>query len=347
MHRPKVRRRALRTVLAIAVTLSSVAAAQAQDVTFKGKTVNILVGGTAGGGIDVGARLMARTIGRYLPGNPTVVAGLMPGAGGVRLLEHLVQAAPKDGTVVGAFASGPLLEPMVGGRKINYSMTDLVAIGALDKDVTFCATAASSPVKTIEDARQRTVTVGGTGAASATDTEPLVLNALLGTRFKVITGYLGTQETLVAIERGEVDGRCAFGWMSLNASKPAWLPEKKVNLIVQIGLAKHPKLPDMPLASDLVTDQADKQLFGLVAAPLALSRPYLAPPGTPAAIAAAIRKAFIDTTHDAEFRADFRKATAGEEPNPTEGAEMQRLIASMYATPKILQERLARILQGN
>lgn len=334
-------------LVALAVVAGGLAGtASAQDGAFKGKTVNILVGGTAGGGIDVGARIMSRYIGKYLPGNPTVVAGLMPGAGGVRLLEHLVQAAPKDGTVIGAFASGPLLEPMVGGRKINYSMTDFTAIGALDKDVTFCATSTTSPVKTIEDAKQRTVTVAGTGAASATDTEPLVLNALLGTKFKVITGYLGTQETIVAIERGEVDGRCAFGWMSLNASKPTWLPEKKVNLLVQIGLAKHPKLPDMPLASDLVKDEADKQLFRLVAAPLSLSRPYLAPPGVPAERAAEIRKAFIDTTKDAEFIADFRRATANEVPNPTEGSAMQKMLGEMYSTPKPVQERLAKILQG-
>lgn len=327
-----------------AVFLAAPAAAQGAAGYFKGKTVNILVGGTAGGGIDVGARLMSRYIGKYLPGQPTVVAGLMPGAGGVRLLEHLVQAAPKDATVVGAFASGPLIEPMVGGRKITYTMNDFVAVGALDKDVTFCATSTASPVKSIEDARNRTVTVAGTGAASATDTEPLVLNALLGTKFKVITGYLGTQETIVAIERGEVDGRCAFGWMSLNASKPAWLPEKKVNLIVQIGLAKHPKLPDMPLASDLVKDEADKQLFRLVASPLAMTRPYLAPPGTPAERAAELRKAFIATTRDEGFIADFRKATAGETPNPTEGGDMQKLLAEMYATPKPVQDRLRKIL---
>ena len=318
--------------------------AAAQDGLFKGKTINILVGGTAGGGIDVGARLMSRHLAKHIPGNPTVIAGLMPGAGGVRLLEHLIQAAPRDGTTIGAFASGPLLEPMVGGRKINYSMTDFTAIGALDKDVTFCATSTASPVKTIEDAKQRTVTVAGTGAASATDTEPLVLNALLGTKFKVITGYLGTQETIVAIERGEVDGRCAFGYLSLTASKPTWLPEKKVNLIVQVGLEKHPKLPEMPLASDLVKDEADKQLLRLVAGPLALSRPYLAPPGLSPEVAAAIRKAFMDTTNDAGFRADFRKSASGEEVSPTDGATMQKMLAEMYATPKPVQERLRKIL---
>lgn len=337
-----------RAVVAAAVAcaglIGSGAPAQAQSPFFKGKTVTIMVGGTAGGGIDVGARLMARHLGKHLAGNPTVVAQLMPGAGGVRLLEHLIQAAPRDGTAIGAFASGPLLEPMIGGRKINYTMNDFTAIGALDKDVTFCATSESSPVKSIEDARKRTVTVAGTGAASATDTEPLVLNALLGTRFKVITGYLGTQETIVAIERGEVDGRCAFGWMSLNASKPSWLPEKKVNLIVQIGLEKHPKLPDMPLASDLVSSEADKQLFRLVAAPLSLSRPYLAPPAVPADRTAEVRKAFIDTTNDPEFRADFRKSTAGEDPNATDGAQMQKLLAEMYATPKAVQERLKQIV---
>ncbi len=343
MHLPMRMQTSLAVVLCLAAG-SKMANAQGADGFFKGKTVTILVGGTAGGGIDVGARIMSRHMGKHLPGNPTVVPQLMPGAGGVRLLEHLIQAAPRDGTAIGAFASGPLLEPMIGGRKITYTMNDFTAVGALDKDVTFCATSTSSGINTVEDAKGRTVTVAGTGAASATDTEPLVLNALLGTKFKVITGYLGTQETLVAIERGEVDGRCAFGWMSLNASKPSWLPEKKVNLLVQIGLAKHPKLPNMPLASDLVSAEADKQLLRLVAAPLSLSRPYLAPPAVPAERAAEIRRAFIETTNDEAFRADFRKASAGEDPTATDGAAMQKLLAGMYATPKPVQERLKKIV---
>src|SRR5262245_52084624 len=267
-------------VLAVVGCASTSLAAQTSEGYFKGKQVTLLVGGTAGGGIDVGARILSRHLGAYLPGNPGVTVQIMPGAGGVRLLEHLVQAAPRDGTQIGAFAIGPLLEPMIGGRKISYTMTDFTAVGALEKDVTFCGTWIGSPSKTVEDARARETTVGGTGAGSNTDIEPVVLNEVIGTKFKVITGYLGTQETLAAIERREVEGRCSFGWLNLNASKPDWLSGNKINLLVQIALAPHPKLGNMPMALDLAKTEADKQLVRLLAAPLTISRPYLAPPGT-------------------------------------------------------------------
>jgi len=318
--------------------------AQPSEGYFKGRQVTLLVGGTAGGGIDLGARLLSRFLGKHLPGEPTVTVQTMPGAGGVRLLEHLVHAAPRDGTHIGAFATGPVLEPMIGGRKIGYTMTDFTAIGALEKDVTFCATLASSPVKTVEDAKTRETTVAGTGAGSNTDVEPIVLNEVIGTKFKVITGYLGTQETLAAIERREVDGRCGFGWLNLNAAKPDWLPGKKINLLVQIGLAAHSKLPDMPLALDLAKTEPDKQLIRLLAAPLTISRPYLAPPGLPPDRAAEVRKAFMDAVGSEGFRSDYARSTAGEMPDPTDGEIMQATLARTYATPKDVSERLRRIV---
>ena len=330
--------------LALLACAATDAQAQSAEGYFKGRQVVLLVGGTAGGGIDLGARLLSRYLGKYLPGNPAVTVQTMPGAGGVRLLEHLIQAAPRDGTQIGAFAIGPLLEPMIGGRKINYSTTDFTAVGALEKDVAFCATWQTSPVKTIEDAKERVTTVAGTGAGSNTDIEPMVLNEVLGTRFKVVTGYLGTQETLAAVERGEVDGRCGFGWLNLNAAKPDWLAGKKLNLLVQIALAKHPKLPGMPLALDLARTEPDKQLIRLLAAPLSLSRPYLAPPALPPERATEVRKAFMDAVGDDGFRSEFATTTAGEAPEPTDGATMQKVIAQMYAAPKDVSERLRRIV---
>ncbi|MDB5571486.1 MAG: uncharacterized protein JWN93_2669 [Hyphomicrobiales bacterium] len=329
-------------LLSLATPLAGACAQQAEGY-FKGKQFNIMIGGTAGGGIDLGARLLSRYIGKHLPGNPVAAPQLMPGAGGIRLLEHLAIAAPKDGTQIGAFATGPLLEPMIGGRTLSYKMTDLVAIGALEKDVSFCATWHGSPVKTVQDAMKRETTVAGTGAGSSTDIEPMVMNALMGTKFKVISGYVGTQETVLAVERGEVDGRCAFGWGSLNASKPDWLPTKKVNVLVQIGLQKHPKLPDVPLAVDLVTSPEDKQMMQVLATPLSLSRPYLAPPGLPADVTAMIRKAFMEAMAEEGLKAEFRKMT-GEDPEPTEGGEMQKLIAAMYDTPPHIAARLTKIV---
>ena len=321
------------------------APAQSQSEGFyRGKTLTINIAGTSGGGIDVGARLVARFIGKYLPGNPQVIAQNMPGAGGVRALEYLVSQAPKDGTVIAAFASGPILEPQIGPRKPAYAISDFVAIGSLDRDVGFCTTWFKSPVRTLDQARHTEVTVAGTGAGSQTDIDPLVLNEVLGTKFKVITGYLGTQETALALERGEVDGRCGFGFASIKASKPDWLKEKKLNFLVQMGLEAHPLAKDVPLALDLADTPEKKAMVRLMSAPLSMGRPYLAPPGLPAQRAAELRKAYLDTMADPEFKAEFAKASGGDAADPTPGADMQKILIEMQATPKSVVEKLRALL---
>lgn len=195
------------TVICVGLVMTQVAQAQQPDGYFKGKTVTIAVGGTAGGGIDIGARMLARYIGKYLPGEPKVLVQVVPGAGGVRLMEQLYAAAPKDGTYIGAFSTGPIIEPLISLRNVKYKISDFTAVGAIEKDVSLCVTWHASPIKTLEDAKAREVTLAGTGLSSPTDMLPLALNAVLGTKFRVISGYVGTQETLIAIERGETEGR--------------------------------------------------------------------------------------------------------------------------------------------
>lgn len=314
------------------------------DGAFKGKTITIYVGGTAGGGIDVGARMLSRYMGKYLPGHPTMVVQNMPGAGGVRLLEHLAAVAPKDGTVLGAFASGPLLDPILSTRKVNYKMTDFAAIGAIEKDVSFCTTWHASPIKTFEDTRTRETTVAGTGAASTTDIYPIVLNAVLGSKFRVITGYLGTQETVMAVERGETDGRCGWGWASLKSSKPDWVRDKKLNFIIQLGLAKHKEAPEVPLATDLARSDEDKQILRVLFAPLMMTRPYFAPPGTPAERVTELRRAFMAGLSDPGAVEELVK-TLGERPDSTPGEEMQKLIGDIYNSPEAVLTRLRNIVQ--
>ena len=331
--------------VASAFALSAASAlAQTPEGYFKGKTVQINIAGTAGGGIDIGARILARFLGKYLPGNPQVIAQNMPGAGGVRVLEYLVTQAPKDGTWIGAFASGPLLDPVIGPRKPTYGINDFVAIGALESDNGFCTTWHLSPVKTLEQAKQRSVTVAGTGAGSGTDTEPLVINEVLGTKFKVITGYLGTQETALAVERGEVDGRCGFGFASIKASKPDWLKENKLNFLVQIGLTPHPLAKDVPMALDLAQTPEHKAMVRLMASALNLSRPYLGPPGMNRERAADLRKAFMAALGDKELIAEFVKASGGDEPQPTSGEAMQKVLDSMQSTPMNVRDRLRTLL---
>ena len=329
---------------AIAFAASSSAMAQAPaDGAFKGKTVTIYVGGTAGGGIDIGARMMARYMGPHLPGHPNVVVQTMPGAGGVRLMEYLNSVAVKDGTALGAFATGPILQPLIGARAVKYKMTDYPAIGAIEKDNSFCTTWHASPVKTYEDVLKRETSVAGTGAASTTDIFPVVLNAVLGTKFKVITGYLGTQETIMAVERGETDGRCGWGWSSLKSSKPDWLRDKKLNFILQLGLTKNPELKDVPLALDMAKTEEGKQMLRVIFAPQATTRPYFAPPGTPPERVEELRSAFIAALKSPGAVSEMKKIF-GEEPDPTPGAEMQKILAEIYATPEPVIAKLKKII---
>jgi tripartite-type tricarboxylate transporter receptor subunit TctC len=288
--------------------------------------------------------MMSRYIGKYLPGEPNVQVQLMPGAGGVRLVEHLFQIAPKDGSFIGAFATGPIVEPLISSREVKYKMSDFTAIGALEKDVSFCTTWHTSPIKTIEDVKKTETTVAGTGAASSTDIFPLALNATLGTKFKLISGYVGTQETIMAIERGETDGRCGWGWSSLRPSKPDWIRDKKLNFLVQLGLEKHPDAMDVPLVLDLIPDQAGKQLMRVLVAPQNITRPYLAPPGVPADRARDVRGAFMGALKDPALVAEFEKVM-GEPPSPTSGEDMQKLLVDLDSTPPEVVAKLRAILK--
>ena len=200
--------------------------ASAHAAEFTPKQLTIIVAGTAGGGIDLYARMLGRHIGRHIPGNPSVVVQDMPGAGGIRAANYLAQKAPRDGGTLGMFPGGPLIEPLVGERNPGYEMSKFDWIGAISRDVSVCISWGASPFKTVADAQRSEMIVAGTGAGSDTDTFPLLLNSVLGTKFKVVTGYLGTQETLLAVESGEAHGRCGLTYSSLKASRPNWLRER-------------------------------------------------------------------------------------------------------------------------
>ncbi len=334
-------RRTAQALLVATAVAAFVAPAAAQDF-YKGKQISILVAGTAGGGIDIGARILSRHLGKYLPGNPAVVAQLMPGAGGIRMIEHMNSVAPRDGTVIGTVAPGPIIEPLIGKRKASFRMTDFAALGAMTREVSLCVAWSGSKFRTIQDAIARQMVVAGTGVGASTDIYPAVLNEVLGTRFKVITGYQGSQETIVAIERGEVDGRCGWGWSSLLSTRPDWVRDKKLNFLLQLALDKHPNI-DAPLVMDLVKAPADRQMLTLLFGPLSLNKPFFGPPGMPAERVALLRKAIAAALEDAELRAEVLKLT-GEDLEPTTGEAAQKLVAEIYATPPAVAERLRGIL---
>ena len=319
-------------------------AARAQSETFD-KPVTIYVAGTAGGGIDLLARALARHMGKYLPGAPNVVVQDMPGAGGIRAANFLAEAAPRDGTAIGTFAGGPVIEPLIGARNPGYDMSKFTWVGAVSKDVGVCLSWGTTPFRTVEDLRDKEMIVAGTGAGSDSDTYPIILNEVLNTKIKLITGYLGTKETIMAIESGEAHGRCSVAWSALKMARPDWLRDKKINVIMQFGLEKSRELPDVPLVLDYVKNTEDRQLMELLMGTMAVARPFMAPPGVPEGRATALRRAFDKTMKDEGFLAEAKQLQLDVEP--TTGEDSQKIVQSMYATPRAVVERAKKLLSPN
>src|SRR6059036_1456430 len=321
---PRVTMRLLRSSFALCVAVLAsnwTQASKAQDTI--DRPVTIYVAGTAGGGIDLYARLVSRHIGRHLPGKPAVTVQVMPGAGGIRAANYLAEQAPRDGTAMTTFAGGPILEPLIGARNPGYDMSRFTWIGAITKDIGLCIAWGATHFKTIDDVKKKQMVVAGTGAGSETDTWPVVLNDVLGTKFKLVSGYVGSQETILAIERGEAHGRCVFSQSALKIAKPDWLRDKKINVLLLTALAPSPDFPGVPAVVDLVDKPQDRQLLELMAGPASMARPFVAPPGLPAAKATLLRRAFDATARDPDFRAEA--ARIGADLAPSTGEEVQAL----------------------
>ena len=324
----------------LATVLGSAQAAPRSDTI--DRPIVIYVAGSAGGGIDLYARLVARHIGQHIPGNPAVTVQDVPGGGGIKAANDLAKLAPHDGTVMATFSSGPILEPLTGERNPGYRMNEFTWIGAVTKDVSLCVSWGQSPFKTIDDVEQQKMIVAVTGAAGESDLWPKVVNDMIGTKFNMVIGYPGTQETLLAMENGEVQGRCGWSWSSLKAAKPDWLRDKKINLLIQIGLQKGAELPNVPYIYDLVSKQEDRQLLDLLVGPSGMFRAFAAPPGLPADTATLLRRAFDATMEDPEFLAEAQKIEA--DISPTTGEDVQKLVAHIYATPKPVIDRAKKLL---
>jgi tripartite-type tricarboxylate transporter receptor subunit TctC len=324
----------------VALVLGAAQGATGQETI--DRPVTIYVAGTAGGGIDLYARLFARHFGRHVVGKPTVTVQVMPGAGGIRAANFLAEQAPRDGTALATFAGGPILEPLIGARNPGYDMSSFTWLGAMTKDIGLCVAWGTTPFKTIDDVKRQQMVVAGTGAGSETDTWPIVLNDVLGTKFKLVTGYLGSQETILAIERGEAHGRCVFSLSALKIAKPDWLREKKINVLVLTALAGSADFPGVPAVVDLVSKPQDRQLLELMVGPGAMARSFAAPPALPAGKATLLRRAFDATLQDPEFRADAARIQA--DLAPTTGEEVQALVARIYATPRPVIERIKKLL---
>jgi tripartite-type tricarboxylate transporter receptor subunit TctC len=315
-------------------------AAAAQGVSYEGKTLRMIIPSGAGGGYDAYARALAAHIADHLPGTPAIVNQNMPGASGMIAVNwSATDNAPKDGSVLIATYNSLLLEPLFNNPQAKYDPRKFEWIGSIGKQQQICLTWHTSPIKTIEQAKAREVVVSATGATGNTATIPKMLNTLLGTKFKVVTGYT-TTEARLAVERGEAEGACGHSYSTLKASNPDWINNKRINVLMQTGATAQHGLEDVPLLVDLVSDPDQKKVLGLLAYPEEMGRPFYMPAGTPKDYVAAMRKAFDETMKDPAFLADADRARL--EIEPVSGANMDKMIKTAFETPKPLIEEAAK-----
>jgi tripartite-type tricarboxylate transporter receptor subunit TctC len=298
---------------------------------YAGKTITMMVHTAPGGGYDTYMRLLARHLGRHIPGHPDVVVINKPGAGGLLAANYAGNIAPRDGTFMTMMQEALLLDQALGAPGLQISLRDFNWIGNLSRSNNVIVTWASSSVKTIADAQARQATIGASGAGGTAAQVPEIVNALLGTRFKIVLGYEGGAAISLAMERGEVDGRGASTWATYKTTSRAQIA--KFNVLVQIGLRKEPDLPQVPLLADLVQNDAKKaEVARFVALALSLSRPIAAPPDVPAARIATLRQAFDATMKDDAFLADAHKI--GAELDPVPGQQVQDIVNAVLTTPQ-------------
>ena len=304
-------------------------AARGEDSFYRGKVVTVLVGYSPGGGYDLYARTLARHLGRHIPGNPTVIVQNMPGAGSKVAANYLYNVAPKDGTVFGIFAPTLLLEQIVGAPGVQYDASKFSWVGSMSAQTYVALVRGDAPVTRFGDVFRKPLRVGSTGGASLDHVVPSLSNELLGTRFDIIAGYPGSNEVNLAIERGEVHGK--FGdWASLRRIIAGWGQEgiPAAAVLVQLGLDKHPELPNVPLIWEFINNDRARRVFRAIAAPLSMGRPFAAPPGVPAERLAMLRKAFMDTLNDPQFRQEARTADL-DLANPMGGQDVQQLVGEV------------------
>jgi tripartite-type tricarboxylate transporter receptor subunit TctC len=258
------------------------ARAQSVEAFYRGRTVTIVIGFGVGGGYDVGARVLARHLGKHIPGNPTDVAQNMPGGGNLRAANYLYNVAPKDGATLGVFARGMAMEPLIGTGDARFDSRKFNRLGSVTNEVSVCATFEGSKVKTWNDALRIPFTVGGDGPATDPDIFSIMLKNVFGAKLRLISGYPGGADITLALERGEIDGRCGWTWSSVRLQRPDWIGTGKLNLLIQLAMQKSPELPDVPLIMDLAATERQRRIVTMIIGRQPMGRPLAAPPGIPA-----------------------------------------------------------------
>jgi tripartite-type tricarboxylate transporter receptor subunit TctC len=330
---------------ATAIAAALVAPAHAADY-YAGKTIELVVGSDAGGGYDIYARTVARHISRHIPGNPNVIVKNMPGAGSSRAGIYISTVAPKDGGSVGALMPGAIMGPLLDDKpNLQFDPTKVIYIGTADSGVRICTTFQNSRIKTFEDAQKQKTVLGASAAGGSTRDYDYLLNKTAGAKFDVVSGYQGTVDIALAMERGEVDGMCGWDWSSVKSQKSDWVRDKKLNVLVQVALEPEAELTKMgvPLIWQYITKEDDRKVAELVVSQQVFQRSYIAPPGTPKEQIDILRTAFDATVADPQFLADAEKMKIS--ITPLSGAKVQALVEKLYATPKDLIERAKNVIK--
>lgn len=328
---------ALCAVLAVSAATGA-AHAQSVEAFYRENNISIIIGYNPGGTYDVYARLAAKHLPKHIPGNPAIVAKNVPGVGSLKAANFLYEQAPRDGSVIGVVSQSVALQQVLKHPAVRYDARQFNWIGRLTSAVEVTVVWHTVPVKTITDARKREVIIGGTSARSSTDTNHKVMNAIAGTRFKMVLGYKGTTGAMLAMERGEVEGSLAVV-QNLLIGKPEWLREKKVSVLVQYSLKRHRAFPDAPAMVEFGDTDEDKQILSLYGSTAEVGRSIMTPPDVPAARLAALRAGFVAMLKDPAFLAEMEQRKM--ELDPTTGEELQSLVRSTFAISPKAAERAA------
>lgn len=309
------------------------AAESVADFYKKKKQIKMIISAGSGGGYAAYTVTLMKHMGRYIPGNPSFVRQHRQGAGGLVAANWLYNKAPRDGSVMGiVHREAVSTVPLYGAPGVRFNPSEFGWIGSMNKTVGFCVVWHTYPAKTFLDLRGKGLVVGGVGAGSGTDTYPRILNNMFGMGFKLITGYGSGQAVNLAMERGEVQGRCAWSWSAIRSTRGDWLRDKKIKLLLQLSLTKHPAVPDVPLITSLAKTDKERAILKLILTPFTMGRPFLTPPGVPKDRLAALRTAFNKTMADPAFLKDAKKRHI--DISLTTGKDIEKLIKDIYALPK-------------
>jgi tripartite-type tricarboxylate transporter receptor subunit TctC len=324
--------------------LAAVPALAADDVAsfYRGKQIRFIVGSAAGGTYDLLARMVARHIGAHIPGMPSIIVQNQPTAGGLAMTNQLYALGPNDGTVIGVPLNGipaaPLLQPAVA----HFDASKLIWIGSTHQEPYVAYVWHTAPVQSLADTLSKQLVVGATSPGTTMNDFPMLTNAILGTKFKIVPGYASTPQMNQAIERGETEGVIGFGWFALNAQVPQWIAQKQITVIAQFGLQPSHILPDVPLMLDLAKTSGDRQALAMLFGRTVYGRPYFLPPDVPAERVTALRRAFDATMKDPDFIAEATRI--GFALDPLTGEEVQALVADLANTPPAIVARVRGVL---